>query len=114
MEPKLGEPTPQDWKQFVGLLRVLGALLVLLAAAAYGGRLLERIETLGNEIKGLAAAVNEVKLITADVKALTVTVQTLVENQRALAATDSELRRQLDDLRGELRAEELRRDPVRR
>lgn len=105
---KIGEPSAQDWQQFLGLLRVLGALMVLIAAAAYGGRLLERIETLGKEIAGLTAAVNEVKLVTADVKTLTATVSTIVETQRSMSATDAELRRQLDDLRAELRAEELR------
>lgn len=100
--PTVKEPTPNDWRAFMGLVRIVGALGFLLACAGYGGRLLERIETLGNQISGLTTAVNEVKLVTADVKALTIEVQTIVENQRAMVASDAELRRQVDDLRSEV------------
>lgn len=110
------QPTAQDWQTVGRVMRVIGALLVVVSALVsttlYAGRLVERIETLGKEIAALTLAVNDAKVIAVEVRSLANSVQVIVANQAALAATDAELRRQIEDLRTELRVNETRRNDL--
>lgn len=81
---------------FRSFLRLAAGIGVLVAGMLYIGRELERIDHTGDQVKDLVERVDQLKPLAS-------TVQMIADNQRTLAQVDNDLRRQIDDLRLEIR-----------